>query len=105
MLQQIKTYIMNNFNYKGIEYPTRTFDIQLTDDNEIQLNDGSDIKTITIASSLLDEALGDSQDFGEKEEYIDDQIYFYVDEEFFHLDAETICREHLDEPFVLITEY
>jgi len=91
---------MEIITYQERDYPTRTFDVHLVEEDE----DG--IQTITIASSLLDEALGSDKFIDESEEQkIDDTIYFYVDAEFFDLDAETICLEHLDEPFVLITEY
>lgn len=92
---------MEEIIYQGVTYPTRTFDVHLASEDE----DG--IQTITIASTNLSDALGDYPigDEVSEEENIDNQIYFYVDVEFFDLDAETICQEHLDEPFVLITEY
>lgn len=93
---------MNIITYNGTDYPTRTFDAYLSDENE----DG--IQTITIASSLLGEALGMdnySDDLDEEVLNIDDQIYYYVDAEYFDLPAEEICKLYLDEPFVFVTEY
>lgn len=91
---------MENITYKGINYPTRTFDAYLADEDE----DG--VQTITIASSELSEAISDNMTLsGSEEEGIDNMIYFYVDVESFDLPADEICRSHLDEEFVLITEY
>ncbi len=91
---------MNTITYKGKSYETRTFDAHLAEEDE------NGLQTITIASSLLGEAIEERQEVvGSEEMDIDNQIYFYVDLEFFDLDAETICRKHLDEPFVFINEY
>lgn len=91
---------MNTITYKGTSYPTRTFDAYLADENE----DG--IQTITIASSDLSDEIEEGIEIeGSEEEGIDNVIYFYVDAECFDLPAEEICKLHLDEPFVFVTEY
>jgi hypothetical protein len=91
---------MESITYQGKEYPTRTFDAYLAEEDE----DG--IQTITIATNLLSDAMDYRQEFeGSIEQKIDNTIYFYVDVEAFELDAETICLEHLDEPFILVNEY
>ena len=90
---------MNTITYKGINYPTRTFDVYLADEDE------NGVQTITIASSELSEALGDRIEVTDsEEEEIDNLIYFYVEAECFDLPAEEICRLHLDEEFVLMNE-
>lgn len=91
---------MNKITYNGIDYPTRTFDVYLADETE------DDIQQITIATNLLSEAIDgliDLIDYNE-EHFIDEAIYFYVDEEHFDLEADVICRLHLDEEFVFVTE-
>lgn len=91
---------MNTITYNGKDYPTRTFDAHLADEDE------NGVQTITIATSELSEAISDNMTLsGSEEEGIDNSIYFYVDVEAFDLPADEICREHLDEPFVLMAEY
>ena len=89
----------NSIKYKGKRYSTRTFEAYLDGDSE------EDSQILTIASTRLRDALGDRiLDEGTDEEIIDSGIYFYVDVEHFEKDMEEICREHLDEPYVLIEE-
>jgi hypothetical protein len=91
---------MDKIIYNGINYPTRTFDAHLADEDE------NGIQTITIASSELSEALGDRIEVTDSEEEgIDSQIYFYVEAECFDLESDVICRLHLDEEFIFVTEY
>ena len=77
--------------YKGKKYPSVTIDDVLG---------GSD-ETITIASSSLNEALvpdgGDYAD--ETARHIDEQIYSFIDDEFFDLSREEFIekvKEYLD---------
>lgn len=91
---------MEIITYNGIDYPTRTLDVHLANEDE----DG--VQTITIASSELSDALGERvMIVDSEEETIDCTIYFYVDAEHFYLPADEICRLHLDEEFVLMNEY
>lgn len=91
---------MDKIIYNGTDYPTRTFDVYLADEDE------NGIQQITIATNLLSEAIEDKMSVeGSEESYIDQAIYFYVDAEHFDLPAEEICRLHLDEEFVFVTEY
>jgi hypothetical protein len=87
---------MTNLNYLGVNYPTRTFNVIL--DNKEQ--------QIIIANESLNEALINtvSQRNSEKVEYIDNLIYFYVENEAFNLDANEICQNHLDEPIHFLAE-
>jgi hypothetical protein len=91
---------MEIITYKGIEYPTRTFDAYLASEDE------DDVQTITVASSELSDALGDRIEVTDSEEEgIDNSIYFYVDADNFYLRADVVCYLHLDEPFVLVAEH
>lgn len=91
---------METITYKGKDYPIRTFDAHLADEDE------NETQTIIIATSELSEAISDNMTLsGSEEEGIDKLIYFYVDVEAFELSADEICREHLDEPFVFIAEH
>jgi hypothetical protein len=88
---------MNKITYKGIDYPTRTFNVVIGYDDEP--------RQIIIATESLDEAIGtDHEEVGSEAESVDDQIYFYVTDEVLELDAELICYKHLDEPMKFISE-
>lgn len=83
--------------YKGVKYPTRTF---VVESEEI----GGE-RTYTIATESLSEALGDGKEEWDTEENdIDSEIYFYVEDEVIGLDAEEICKNHLDVPMDFIEE-
>ena len=89
----------NTIEYQGKLYPTRTFEAYICDETE------DDSRYITIASSLLSDAMGDNILVeGSIEEQIDNKIYYYVDEAHLSYDAETICLECLDEAFILMEE-
>lgn len=81
--------------YKGVDYPTRTFEVLIDDEEE----------TITIATQSLIDKLGDNVEVDEsQEQYIDNEIYFYVEDEFFNLDPRVICASHLDEEIEFVEE-
>jgi len=91
---------MNTITYKGIEYPTRTFDVRFNDEDR-----GDEENYITIAPQSLSDALGDKkEELDTEEEGIDCTIYFYVEDDKFNLDAEEICQNHLDEPLEFVGE-
>lgn len=83
--------------YNGVKYPTRTF---VVESPEI----GGE-RTYTIATESLSEALGDAKEEWDTEENdIDNQIYFYVEDEVIGMSAEDICKNHLDVPMTLVKE-
>lgn len=89
----------NTIEYQGTKYATRTFEAYLSDETP------EDVQTLTIATTVLSNALGDEiLDEGSEEERIDSGIYYYVEPEHFGYDAETLCLECLDEPYILIEE-
>jgi len=89
---------MDTINYKGKEYPTRTFNVICEGDE----------RTYTIATDSLAEAIGINDEYdgtlGDEEENIDQSIYFYVEDEVINLDAEEICKDHLDVEMEFVSE-
>jgi hypothetical protein len=84
-------------HYKDYNYPTRTF---VVESPEI-----GGRRTYTIATESLSEALGDKKEVWDtKENDIDSEIYFYVEDEVIGLDAEEICEKYLDVPMKFIEE-
>lgn len=80
---------MNKIEFKGKEYLTRTF---LVSSPEF---DGE--REYTISTESLYEALGDNKEVcGSEESEIDNEIYFYVEDDVINLTAEEICKNHLD---------
>jgi hypothetical protein len=81
--------------FKGKEYPTRTFVVEF---DEMQ-------HTYTIATESLSEAMGDNKEkHGTRANEIDNQIYFYVEDEVIELGADEICNDHLDIPMEFVKE-
>lgn len=78
---------------KGIDYPTRTFELETTSGFRME---------VTISTESLENVL----DFenNERDEKIDEVIYFYVPDKVIDLPAEEICEKHLDEKVILIEE-
>ena len=88
---------MNVINFKGKEYPIRTF--------KVMLDEFDDELIFTIATESLDEALGDNKEEWDTEENnIDCTIYFYVEDKVIDLDAKEICENHLDVEMEFIEE-
>jgi len=87
---------MNSIVYKGVEYPTRLFVVDNPEFGEEQV--------IRIGTYSLNSDMGDAGEFGEEEELVDDQIYYYVDDNEIELSGEEICKNYLDVPLVFIAE-
>jgi hypothetical protein len=87
---------MNAIKYKGKEYPTRLFIVNNPEFGENQ--------TIRIGTFSLNSDLGDAGSFGEEEELVDDEIYYYIDDSDFELTGEEICKNHLDIPMEFLEE-
>lgn len=88
---------MDVINFKGKEYPTRTFKV-ISDEFD-------DEQIFTIATESLDEALGDNKEEWDTEENnIDCTIYFYVEDKVIDLGAKEICENHLDVEMEFIEE-
>lgn len=87
---------MNKITFKGKEYPTRTFVVEF---DEMQ-------HTYTIATESLAEALGvhGAKDLTGRAEQIDNEIYYYVEDEQIKLGADEICNDHLDIPMEFVKE-
>jgi len=94
-LTKLKNLAMNTITFQGKEYPTRTFKVMFEGDEH----------TYTIATDSLYEALGDGKEkYGTEANEIDNEIYFYVEDEVIELDAAEICQDCLDEPMQCISE-
>ena len=86
---------MNTITYKKTKYPTRTFNV---------ICEGEE-RTYTIATDSLYNAIEDKiEKWGSRENDIDCQIYFYVEDEVINLSAEEICKNHLDIEMTFVNE-
>ena len=92
---------MNHIEFNGKEFPSKTFNV---------LIDGEE-QTITISTaSLLFELVNflpsdnDINSLSSEAEQIDNDIYFYVDDDKFDLSPSDICKNHLDEPIEFVSE-
>lgn len=85
--------------YKGKEYPTRTLKLY-SEENDLEM-----IYTIADEALFNDISKNDKYlEFGTDEFYVDQQIYYYVEEGCLDLPAEEIAKNHLDIEFKLIEE-
>ena len=81
--------------YKGVKYPTRIFNVIVE----------GELEQYTISVESLSEAMGDDKEKHDTEaNNIDNQIYFYVEDEIIDLTGEDICENHLDVPMVFVEE-
>lgn len=81
--------------YKGIEYPTRTFDVII---------DGN-AQTITVATDALSKAFGkDPDEWDDEAVAIDEQLYYYTERKYFRKSDADLARYGLDESFELAME-
>jgi hypothetical protein len=86
---------MNTIKFKGIEYPTRTFIVICEDEK----------REYTIATESLSDAMGDDkEEYGTEANDIDNEIYFYVEDEVIELGADEICNDHLDVSMEFVKE-
>ena len=86
---------MDFITYNGKEYPTRTFKV---------LFEGEE-HTYTIGTESLNEVIRDKyEEDGSEEQAIDNEIYFYVEDEVIELDGGELCLNYLDEPMSFLEE-
>lgn len=89
---------MDSITYKGKEYPVRTFTTEFE----------GDVSTHMIATESLSTAIGIDENYDgnldEEEEEIDQSIYYYVEDGVIEMDAEVICKDHLDVEMKFISE-
>lgn len=87
---------VDEVEFNGKSYPSRTFVVSCEDFEE---------QEITISTQSLSDAMGDEkEEEGTEANDLDCEIYFYVDDEVIGMDAETICKNHLDTKMTLIEE-
>jgi hypothetical protein len=87
---------MDSIKYKGKEYPTRLFIVNNPEFGENQV--------IRIGNYSLNSDMGNIEDYGDEEFDVDDEIYYYVDDNELELSAVEICKNHLDVPMEFIEE-
>jgi len=88
---------MNTIEYKGKQYPTRTFKVSSPEFGGEQ--------TYTIGTDSLFEAFGDDyENHGTEANEVDNKIYFYVEDIEIYYKAKRIVEECLDIPMELIEE-
>ena len=84
--------------YKNKEYQTREITVflaEMADENE----------TIVIAPQSLSDDMGDQKEVeGTIEQFIDSEIYHYIDDDKMDATGEEICANLLDEVFEFICE-
>lgn len=91
---------VESVTFEGKEYPVRTFDVRFIDEDR-----GDEENYITIAPESLSIAMGDNKEVEDTEaNNLDCTIYFYVLDEHMGLEAEDICKNHLDEPIDFVEE-
>ena len=83
--------------YRGEVYPTRVFRVDNHEFGEPQ------VIRISVMS-LWENIMHGTQDLGSNEQIIDDEIYYYVDDEFIEYSADEICEKYLDSPMKFIEE-
>jgi hypothetical protein len=83
--------------YRGELYPTRIFRVDNPEFGEPQ------VIRISVMS-LWENIMHGVNDLGSDEEIIDDEIYYYVDDEFIEYSADEICEKYLDIPMKFIEE-
>ena len=81
----------------GKDYPLRTLEVRYKD-----IVDPEETKAIKIAPLSLQSVLNFEED--EADRIIDEEIYFYVDDEHFDKSGDEICKNHLDEEMDFIEE-
>lgn len=79
------------------EFKTRTLEVRYKD-----IEDEEETTLITIAPESLSNELDFEND--EADKAIDEEIYFYVEDEHFNKSGEEICKSHLDEEMHFISE-
>ena len=88
---------MNTIEYKGKEYPTRTFLV-----NSVEFDEP---KELTIGTISLYNAFNDEHENHYTEaNNVDCQIYYYVEDNLIGLSGKEICKHHLDIEMELIEE-
>jgi hypothetical protein len=81
----------------GKEFKTRTLEVRYKD-----IENEEETTSITIAPESLSNELDLEND--ESDITLDEEIYFYVDDEHFDKSGEEICKNHLDEEMHFISE-
>jgi len=95
LLYELNVAQIKVFNYKGVKYPSRTFNVLL---------EGKERQYVIAPESLFDAMGDDWEDTTTKASRLDDEIYMYLPEETFNLNGEEICKNHLDVPMKFISE-
>lgn len=86
---------MNTVEYKNKKYPVRILNVDR----------GLGEETITIAPQSLSDAMGSDVDIhGSAAQRLDEEIYFYLPDEWMNNPAEYICKDLLDEPVDFVSE-
>lgn len=88
---------METIKRNGKEFKLRTLEVRYAD-----IENEEETTFITIASESLSNELDIEND--EADKLIDEEIYFYVDDEHFDKSGEEICKSHLDEEMHFISE-
>lgn len=97
----VVNYELDTVTFDGVEYPVRTFDVNVID--------GDYEARYMVAPERLIEAIqkkeGDAYLDGETEGWeVDSEIYHYVEDTYFYESAKLICEKYLDIPMKLIEE-
>lgn len=95
----VKYPISDAVIFNGKTFPTRSFTVKPEEeDDEIQMT----IAPLSLSKLLINQETG--QPINDDAKIIDDDIYFFVDDEFFNLPEEELCHNHLDEKYELVLE-
>jgi len=84
--------------YNGVKYPIRTFNV-ICEGQPCQYTIG-----VESLSDLILDKLDTTNGNDSEARDVDNQIYFYVEDEEIDLDPKVICAECLDIPMVFVSE-
>jgi hypothetical protein len=79
------------FEFNGINYPTKILNVTIDE------HEDDDIHSYLVAPESLYDAIEDEDD-----NEIDNQIYHYIEDEYWDLPNEVLAKEHLDIPMTWV---
>lgn len=92
---------MDLVSYNRILYPIRTL---VMEHESLDGNVSRNIAPESLIDAIQAKEGDDYLDEGNEGHSIDSMIYHYVEDKYFYLSGEEICKKHLDMPFTFVEE-